>query len=210
MHFEYRLCAIFSSHTHLLVLNHWWYVCFLFTLSYFLLVYTHTYAHTFAHSLSRGVKMTREQSQVQCTLHKDLVPLKLQEIVSILFSPVGNRRKGFRSFGEWRRMISFWIAMNVIYLSILFFQTLFVGISHLRKEETEEELSLFCFFTANSWIPPLCCLTETPSELSEKLFWVSLSFSFSSARSLNFNFKALYRHSGFAYGFTKPSTHMRL
>lgn len=138
------------------------------------------HTHTLAHNLSRGVKMTREQSQVQCTLHEDILPLKSQginffffRVLLILLSPAGNRIKGFRSFGERHRMISFENVMNFSKLD-------FFGSSHLRREETEEELSLLCFFfPANSWIPPLCCLTETPSELFDKLFWVSPSFSLS-------------------------------
>jgi len=109
------------------------------------------HTHTLAHNLSRGVKMTREQSQVQCTLHEDILPLKSQginffffRVLLILLSPAGNRIKGFRSFGERHRMISFENVMNFSKLD-------FFGSSHLRREETEEELSLLCFFfPANS------------------------------------------------------------
>lgn len=109
------------------------------------------HTHTLARSLSRGVKMTREQSQVQCTLHEDLLPLKSQGINFFFFSahPVKSCWK------QNKRLQEFWRAAqndilrkrNEFDLSISPFSKLnFFGSSHLRREETEEELSLLCFF----------------------------------------------------------------
>lgn len=131
------------------------------------------HTHTLARSLSRGVKMTREQSQVQCTLHEDLLPLKSQGInfffffLLILLSPVGNRIKGFRSFGERHRMISFENVMNLIYLSVLFPNSIFLA-APIWEERRQRKSCLCCAFFSSQQLNPSSVL---PDRNSFRTFW---------------------------------------
>lgn len=168
-HFECWLCAIFSPNTHLLVLNHWCSLSFLFTPSYFLSVYIHT--HSCSQSQQRcendlgtvtgPVYFTRRSTATEIT-GNDVLFFK-----SCSFSPVGNRWKGYRSFGERHNIIAFENMMNLIYLSS-FSKFDFFGSSHLRREETEKELSLLCFFSPSQQLNPSSVL---PDRNSFRTFW---------------------------------------
>lgn len=169
MHFECWLCAKFSPNTHLLVLNHWCSLSFLFTLSYFLSVYIHTHLLAVSAEVWKWPGNSHRSSVHYMKIYCHWNHRELTSFFSllILLSPVGNRIKGFRSFGERHRMISFENVMNLIYLSVLFPNSIFLA-APIWEERRQRKSCLCCAFFSSQQLNPSSVL---PDRNSFRTFW---------------------------------------